>query len=412
MSMKDNTAILSGIRVVEMSVWMSGAVTGVMLADLGAEVIKVEPPGGFPGRAPLKVNGASTTKIINDQEVNAAYEAIEHNKKNMTLDLTSERGREALYKLIGKSDVFIHNLNPHQVEELNIDYPTLSPCNPRLVYGVITGYGQDGPDRVVPAEDLTSMARSGLMYAAHAGKDPTYLVGMLSETINGNLLAHGILAALIKREDTGEGQEVSVSQLAASMWLHQSRININLLNGQEFQEYIRSEAANPLLNWYKCQDDKWISLSSHQADKYWSDHCEILGIKNLEHDPKFENIDVRAENAPELIAIMDKIFATKMREEWLQIHKQAKSGLAVTPLNSVPELSADPQNLANNYIISFKHPIAGEMLTIGNPVEYTKTPVSERKSAPQLGEHTEEVLTELCGYSPEEIATMASEGII
>lgn len=250
------------------------------------------------------------------------------------------------------------------------------------------------------------------MFAAHPGKEPTYLVAVLADTWTGGTLAYGMLAALLHQKRTGVGQEVIVSQLGSLMWLHFVHVAINLLNGQEFKEHVRSKADNPLKNWYKCQDDKWICLSSQQPDRHWSEYCKILGIKDLEKDPRFDNAAAREEHAEELIAIMDRIFATKPREEWLQIFRKAKSGIAFAPLNRVSDLSSDPQVMANNYIMPFEHHIAGKMLTYGRPLEFSKSPYPARQRAPELGENTEEVLINLCGYSWEEIESMGREGVI
>jgi len=410
MSEGEKSSILEGIRVVENSVWIAGSVTTNMLGDLGAEIIKVERPGGGPEAGSTRLHGAEQIRRVGGHVIRS--DPTGHNKKRITVDATKEKGRQVLYRLIEKSDAFLHNLTPGKVVDLGLDYSTLCRYNPKLVYGTICGYGRHGPDSLVPSQDPTGLARSGLMFAAHPGKDPSYLVGILGDTMTGTMLAYGMVAALLHQKRTGVGQEVSISQLGSLMWLHYIHIAVNLLNGQEFKEHVRAKAENPLLNWYQCQDGKWICLGSHQADKDWPDYCEILGIKDLEQDPRFVDSAARTAHAAELIAIMDKKFATMPREEWLRNFRKANPGLAVAPLNRVSELSSDPQVPANNYVIPFEHHIAGKMQVFGRPIEFSKTPSPARQRAPELGENTEEVLTGLLGYSWDEVESLAKEGVI
>ncbi len=410
MSKETKSTVLDGIRIVENTVWLAGNIAGALLGDLGAEIIKVEKPGGGPEAGSAKLHGAEIKKVVNGHEIRS--NPINHNKKRVTIDVTKEKGLEAMYRLIEKSDGFIQNLSPGKVKELGIDYPTLCRYNPGIVYGTINGYGPHGPDSAVPSQDPTGLARSGLMFAAHPGKDPTYLVGILGDTMTGTTLAYGMLAALLHRKRTGEGQEVSVSQLGSLVWLHFMHVAVNLFTGDEFHEHVRSNADDPLTNWYKCQDGKWICFSTHQSDLAWPGHCEILGIKELEKDPRFENSRLREQNATELIGILDKVLATKPREEWLELYRKVKTGIAFAPLNTIPDLSIDPQTLANGDIQPFDHPIAGLMNIQGRPIKFSKSPGPEIKRTPELGEFTEDILNNVCGYTWEEIETMSTLGAI
>jgi crotonobetainyl-CoA:carnitine CoA-transferase CaiB-like acyl-CoA transferase len=404
---------LEGIRVIELAVYGVGPIAAMMLADLGAEVIKIEEPvGGDLSRGAVRFQGVELQKRVGDHSVALLYEACNRNKKSITLDVRTEKGREVVYRLAARSDVFVQNLSPGSVTRLGVDYETLSRYNPRLIYGTGSGYGREGPDRMEPAQDTAGNARAGMMFACDPNGPPTYLLGVVGDVMTATMLAYAILVALLVRERTGIGQAVESSQLGSLIWLQYLKVFTYNVTGREFQAAIREKAENPLVNWYKCQDGKWLALGSFQADKFWSDHCKVLGIEELEKDPRFENINVRAKNCEELIAILDKVFATKPREEWLRLLRQAPSGIVCTPVNTVPDLASDPQVLANEFITTLEHSILGTIKVPGIPVQFSRTPGAVRSQAPEFGQHTEEVLLDICGYTWDEIQAMREQAVI
>lgn len=404
---------LSGIRVLESSVWMVGPIAGMMLGDLGAEVIKIEPPkGGDPSRQAVRLWGVNFFRERNGRTVNLLFEACNRNKKSVTMDLKSPVGRGIAYRLIEKADVYLQNLRPGRAQLLGMDYETLRKINPRLVYATGSGYGPAGEDRMQPCQDTTGSARAGLMFAAFPEGPPTYLVGAFGDTMTGTLLAQAVAAALYARERTGQGQAVEGSLLGSLLWLHNLHVTINQITGEQFSRHDRDRAENPLMNWYRCGDEKWLGLGSFAADTYWPDYCKVLERPDLETNPKFADLDARRENCVELVALLDEIFATRPRDEWLRRLREAPSGIVCGPLNRISELGDDGQILANQYITNLQHRVLGDIRMAGIPTSYSETPGSIRATAPELGEHTDEVLGTVGGYGPKEIATFRERGVI
>ncbi len=189
-------------------------------------------------------------------------------------------------------------------------------------------------------------------------------------------------------------------------------LSCKLIVGTEFQRTYRKKAPNSLWNHYQCGDGKWICLAMAQADRYWSDFCAALGIRELEKDPRFENIQVRAQHSEELIEILDRVFASKPRDDWMKVLKTAKGDFIYTVVNTVSDLPQDPQMIANEYTVDFNHPSMGPIKEVGMPVRLSKTPGKIRSGAPEFGQHTEEVLTHLLGYFWEEAAKLKEEEVI
>jgi crotonobetainyl-CoA:carnitine CoA-transferase CaiB-like acyl-CoA transferase len=188
-------------------------------------------------------------------------------------------------------------------------------------------------------------------------------------------------------------------------------VSAKLLLGQDMPRESRVKTDNPLWNRYECKDGRWVCLAHMQSDRFWPSFCEALGIKDLEKDPRFDNMDKRAQNCQELIAILDKTFATKTYDEWDKVF-QEKGDFIYTKVQSVADLPSDPQVIENDYIVPFKHPVLGDIKMVGSPINYSKTPASIRMPAPEFGEHTEQVLNEICGYSWEEIGQLREEEVI
>jgi len=225
------------------------------------------------------------------------------------------------------------------------------------------------------------------------------------------MAAYGMLAALLARERLGIGQKIDVSHLGSLMALEGLSIAIRLFTGQEMPRKNRPKEANPLWNHYLCADGKWIVLGMLQADRYWPVVCKGLGIEHLEKDPRFENMDKRRENCEELISIMDKVFITKSSKEWMKRLKEA-GDVVCTPVQTISDLVDDPQVWANEYLIEFNHGVLGPMKFMGIPIQFSKTPGAARPEAPEFGQHTEEVLIEVGGYSWEEIVALKEKEAI
>jgi len=401
---------LDGIRVLDWTIWQQGPVATMMLGDLGAEVIKIEERvGGDPGRGVMSIGRTATG---GEGKRNYYFEANNRHKRSIALDLKKPEGKAIIYKLVEQSDVFVQNFRKGVAGKLGLDYQTLSRYNPKLIYASATGYGPQGPDAGEPSFDYMGLARSGIMTAVgEPDMAPLNITGGIADQMGAIMLAHGIVIALLARERLGVGQEVNTSHLGSMMALQGLNLACRLTLGKEFKRFYRTKAANPLWNHYKCQDDKWICFAMPQADRYWPDFCKAVGIAELEKDPRFATMKARGKNCEAIIAILDKIFASKPRDEWMKVLK-AGGDFIYTIVNSVNDLPTDAQMVANNYVVDYDHPAWGPIQVMGHPVILSETPADPKAPAPEFGEHTEQILTESLGYSWDEVAKLKEQEVI
>lgn len=403
-------APLAGIRVLDWTIWQQGPVASVMLADMGAYVIKIEEKGsGDPGRG-LKRSRGINMELPQGRAV--YFETNNRNKKGIALDLKKEKGKEIIYRLVEKSDVFVQNFRQGVAERLGMDYKSLVRYNPRLIYANASGYGAKGPDSQEPSFDYLGLARSGMMNSVgEPDMPPLGMAGGIADQMGAIMLSYGILLALLARERFGIGQELDVSHLGSMMWLQGLNISTFLLVGQELPKHKRAEALNPLWNHYKCKDSRWIALAHLQPDRYWPDFCKAIGFPELSTDSRFCDMNAREKNYQELIPVLDKIFSQRTLSEWMKVFAE-EGDFIYCPVQQVSDLPADPQVIENEYIQSYDHPALGNIKLMGIPVKLGKTPGNIRLPAPAFGEHTEEILTEIAGYSWEEIAALKEEDVI
>lgn len=402
---------LEGIRVIECGGYLSAPSACYMLGDLGAEVIKIEDRvKGDPTRGMSALFG-SAMNVGGD--LNIMFETANRNKKGITLDLKKEKGRQLLYDLVKTADVFCTNYTQSAIEKLNLDYETLSAYNPKLIYGLATGYGLAGPESKKRAFDTVAQARSGIMYATGEPESPpTQVAGPVFDQMTGTLLAYGILAALVAREKQGIGQQVEVSLLGSGLHLQAYNVNTVLMRGKPIPRHTRKNSRNAMANHYVCADGKWILFAEAQSDRFWHNFCETVGIENLEKDPRFDTARTRNKNRHELREILDELFVTRSRTEWVRLFEEKGSGLAFAAVNEPGELQTDPQIIENRYITKVDHPVIGPQDVIGCPVNFSKTPADVSGPAPAFGEHTELVLIDACNYSWEELEALRDEEII
>jgi len=402
------TMPLDGIRVIDWTIWQQGPVCSVMLGDLGADVIKVEERvGGDPGRGVLRAQGIDLA-----DRPNFYFEANNRNKRGITVDLKKPEGVEIVRKLCDGADVFVQNFRQGVAGRLGLDAATLRARNPRLVYASATGYGPLGPDSGDPSFDYLGLARSGIMMSAgEPDDDPLAIAGGIADQMGAIMLAYGVLAALLARERFGVGQAVDGSHLGSMMALQGLSVSARLMWGFAIPRMPRKYQANPLWNHYECQDGRWICLGMLQPDRYWTDFCRAVGRPELGTDERFVDLRVRAANAGAAIEILDAVFATKPLAEWLRILR-AGGDFIFCQVNAVDDLPNDPQVTANDYIVDYDHPRFGQTQVIGLPVQLGETPGSIRRPAPEFGEHTEEILTELLGYSWEQVAALKDREVI
>lgn len=401
---------LAGIRAIELAVFQNGPASGYMLGDMGAEIIKIEDRvQGDHSRGTSSLWG----KSIEHRGVNLFFETPNRNKRSMTLNLKKEKGREILYKLVEQSDVFYTNFSKKVCARLGCDYETLSRINEKIVYGRATGYGRVGPESHLRAFDVVAQARSGLMEQTGEGDGPPATVtGAVVDQLGATMLAYGIMAALLARERQGIGQEVETSLLGSAIHLQAMSVNQACVTGRPFSRHKRQRARNPLANYYQCSDGKWIMFSELQSDRFWKDFCNAIGLPEMITDPRFESAAARRETFTESIPILEKLFKTKTQEEWMKILREKGGGVVCSEVFSLTDLPGQAQIMENEYLVEYEHPVLGKTNLIGYPVWFSKTPSKIARKAPAFGEHTEEILLDLGGYSWEEIASFRDEEVI
>ena len=398
---------LEGINILECGQWLQVPHAATLLGNLGAEVIKVEQrETGDPTRGSLSTIGASIP-----HKLNSSFEYCNLNKRSITIDLRREKGREIIFKLVKKADVFMHNMRSSAAKKLGIDYETMSGHNPRLIYAVGSGWGPKGPESSKPALDPVVVAKSGLMYLSGSPDLPPMEPkrGIADDT-GAIWLTLAIEAAIIARERHGIGQRVDVSMFGGVLALQAYHHSFELLNGTPWPRRLRTDMANPLNAFYMCSDETWLMLGMLQADKFWSDFCKAMGIEKLENDPRFENIVVRNRNAKELISILDEIFITKTADQWIKILSE-NGDFIFAPVQTSTEALNDVQAKENEYVVDFDHPTWGSVKLMGHPYTFSKTPAGIRSSAPEFGQHTEEILLEI-GYGWDDIVRLKDDEII
>jgi crotonobetainyl-CoA:carnitine CoA-transferase CaiB-like acyl-CoA transferase len=402
---------LEGVRIIELAGFLSAPTACYMLGDLGAEVIKIEDRvKGDPVRGMSAYFGGS---LYLEGGINIFFETANRNKKSITLDLKKEKGKKILHELVKISDVFCTNYSRKVCAKLGADYETLKQYNPKLIYAIATGYGSQGPESGKRAFDPIAQARSGIMYSVGEPESPpSQINGPVFDQMTGTLLAYGILAALTARDRQGTGQQVEVSLLGSGIHLQAYNVNIALLRGRPLARASRKTLKNPLANYFQCGDGKWLMFAEAQSDRFWHDFCNALDIGNLEKDPKFATADERRKNFREITGLIEEVFKTKTREEWIKILQAKGGGISFSPILSLDELSSDPQALENGYIAGYDHPVLGKVKEVGIPVEFSATPVKVNGHAPNFGEHTEDVLVNTCNYSWEEIEKLKNEEVI
>jgi crotonobetainyl-CoA:carnitine CoA-transferase CaiB-like acyl-CoA transferase len=360
-------------------------------------------------RGMMRIGGAIATTQYGQR--NVYFEMANRNKRSITLDLSKEKGSEILCQLVAKSDVFVHNFRTDTVQKLGLGYATLSKYNPRLIYAGCSGWGPKGPDRDAPAFDFAAMARSGFLnMVTEPGRQPWFPQSGIADQMGAITTALGVVSALLTRERTGVGQEVSTSILGGISFVLHMGLGFSTMAGISTQWIRREKTGNPLYNYYLCSDKRWIALVNLTPDPRWPALCRAMGLEHLEKDPRFDNMDHRQANCEQLINILDEKFAIKPSHEWTKIFRE--HDLIFSVVNTIDEFGNDPQPLANGYLIEYDHPMWGKTRMPGFPIDFNETPWSISRPAPELGQHTEEILMDILGYTWDDIAILKDEQVI
>ncbi len=397
---------LEGIRVLEIANWLAAPAAAALLADMGAGVVKVEPLNGDPWRHYRAKSDGSGEKF----EINYGFELDNRGKRSITLDLAKEEAREVVLQLANTVDVFITNLIPSRMDRFHLGYEALSATNPGLVYLSFSGYGSRGPDKDKLGFDYSAFwARSGIMSLIREEETlPLFQRGGMGDHSSSLSLTTGILAALFERERTGKGQELSGSLFNVGLWVLGCDIQMALVERSNPSPDYRVNRM-PVFNDYQTKDCKGLMLTNPNPVVYWPRACRALGRPDLLDNPRYQTIEQVLEHSRELVVLFDEIIATKTLEEWGRILDE--HGVIWAPVQELSEVIEDPQARANDYFTTVQHPIVGEYETIDTPVRFRSGNVRARGPAPEIGQHTEEVLLEN-GYSWEKIASLREAGAI
>lgn len=398
---------LEGIRIVECAVWHAGPGSSAILADMGAEVIKVETLAGDPERSQKNL-GAVNFEQASNPDWSFMFELSNRNKKGICLDFHTEEGRSIFNQLIKNADVFLTNLRKETKPKWGIDYESIRKINPKVVHANVSGFGPEGPMSNVGAFDPMGQAISGMVFITGAN-EPVMLQAVILDQMTAIAASHAIITALFVRERHGFGQEVHVSLYSSALWLmHSNLLATGILKSNPLVEWDRSRNS-PLRNCFQCKDGKWIMGTNHPEVKFWPIFCEATHQSHLEDDPRYNTTELRGKNSIELMAIFDEVFLTRTRDEWVKMLQQ--KGLMFAPVQNLDEVLVDPQALANNYVVDFDHPSLGKVKLPGYPIHFSANSAGTHSPAPRLGEHTEPVLADM-GYSEEEIDRLKQENII
>ncbi|MGE0388432.1 MAG: CaiB/BaiF CoA transferase family protein [Gammaproteobacteria bacterium] len=402
------TKPLAGIKVVEVAMWAFVPSAGAVLADWGAEVVKIEGPAGDPIRGLNYAGIAPGTAGFTFM-----WEIFNRGKRSVVVDLAAPGATDIVQRMVAGADVFLTSLLPAARRKLRIDVDDIRRMNPRIIYAVGSGQGAHGPEAEKGGYDAISFwARSGIASAA-TSEEATYPSNMpggaFGDGTSGAVFAGGIAAAIAQRERTGEAPVVDGALLATAMWaLQPGIVGARLTGVRELPKMTRNMMPNPLVNSYRTSDDRWVALCMLQGQRYWPGFCRAAGCAELIDDPRFDSDATRAANVDACIAALDAVFARRTLEQWRAILATQEGQWDV--LQQAGELATDPQALANGYVQDVDYGDGRSLTMVSTPVQFDRRP-SPIAPAPEHGAHTEEVLLEL-GMDMDAILQAKAAGVL
>lgn len=370
---------LAGLTVIEVASYVSGPFAGMLLADLGANVIKIEPPEGDPFRGWGK------------SEYSATFGSLNRNKQSVVLDLKSDAGRETLRRLAVRADVLVENFRPGTMERMELGYEQLRPLNEQLVYCSISGFGATGPYRDYPGYDTIGQAMGGLLSLLTEKSSPRPMGISLSDHLTGIFACYGILAAVVARQRTGRGQRVETSLLESTIaFLAENAANF-FEGGPPPDRARRTHQA--LVFAFAARDGRSLVIHLSSPQKFWVGLTKAIGREELQSDPRFQDRAARSRNYDALDAILAEVLRTRDRDDWLA--RLRAEDVPCGPLSDLAEVFADPQVKFLGLKRELPHPRRGTVAVVGSPIRLSETPVRLSRAAPDLGQDTDAVLRDL-----------------
>ncbi|MFY9571770.1 MAG: CoA transferase [Blastocatellia bacterium] len=404
--MNDRQNLLSGLRVIDCGTYIAGPAAATMMSDFGAEVIKIEHPrGGDPYRYLSFLPGMPVS------EHNYCWLLDARNKKSLAVDLRADAGRDVVRRLITTADVFITNYPPDLAERFQVRYQDIEPLNPRMIYAHITGYGDRGDDTNKPGYDTTAYwARSGLTGIMF---DLTMATGATPCGTGDHPVAlalfGAIMLALYQRQITGRGSKVSTSLMATGAWSNSCQIQAAMLGAAFPTKRTRLSALNPLVNQYQTRDGQRFMFCCLDTKHDWGRICRAIGSLELIDDPRYATAAARFETREEVVALLDEALAAKDMADWQVLFDQ--QNVIWGPIPTIDRVAEDPQMKANGVFATFDHPQLGSVSTVNNPINVNGVEKEKPQLAPEIGQHSVEVLISL-GYDQSSIEDLMRLGVI
>jgi crotonobetainyl-CoA:carnitine CoA-transferase CaiB-like acyl-CoA transferase len=401
--------LLEGVRIIGFEQVVGVPAATAVLADWGADVIKIEPPWGDWQRSLVSFNRRPLLLHLDKGDIELHFEFLNRGKRSVALNLRTEAGREVLYKLLKNADIFATNYSIDVLKKYGLDYNSLKDKYPGLIHFVLTGYGSKGPKANDRGYDyVAAWSYGGLMDLVSAGPEnppPISRPGMMDIAASAHITG-GILAALYYKQKTGKGQGLELSLYHTAAWILGLDVQ-TALYGHPQPRWDRKRAPNPMYTSYKCKD-RWCMMC-HPTQEYWAPFCKTIGKTEWINDPRYATMESREQHCEELVAQLDKVMASRTWAEW---EKEFRANdLIVSGNQTIAEIIKDEQAIVNNFYTDIEHPVVGKARLLNSPVQFTNTPATIECVAPQLGAHTEEVLQEV-GYTWEDLEEMKGQKII
>ena len=399
---------LEGIKIVDLSHVLAAPFCTMVLADLGAEVVKVEPPSGDDSRA----FGPFVQEKDRDRKQSGYFISINRNKRSICVDLKQDKGKELLREMIRNADVVVENYRPNTMRKLGFSYEEMKKLNPSVIYCSICGFGHDAlPEYATkPAYDMVAQGFSGLMsITGPLGGPPVRVGSSVGDIVAGHQGAIGILAALAYREKTGEGQHVDISMVDGLVYTLENAVARYTMNGDIPAPLGSAHPAITPFQSFKGSDGHWV-ITPIGNDSLWKKFCIALEREDLIEHPLYATNPLRTKNRDSLVAILDVEFLKKTSDEWLALLEE--HGLPNSPLNTIDKVVADPNINYRNMIVEMDQPHLGSIKVVGSPFKMSETPGTVRTAAPMLGEHTESYLKEDLGYTDDQIQELFEDKVV